>query len=292
MKKIKLISDGASDLDTQNIKKYDIGVIPFWINYEEVSKLLSSDELYEMMKNNPKMHFKTACPSIDDFGLEFEKAIKNKQEVLCVCISSKFSGSYETALLAKKSVIQKYPDAVINVVDSLMCSAQQGLLVLSIAEMIENDLNSATILENIEKLKTESKIFMTVKNLDYLRAGGRIGKLAGILLNILAIKPIIIMEDGNIKSGGKAIGFGMTLQKILNDIKRWFETSLKKISEFKFCVGYSTDKNMAEKLLFNIVDKLNIDKHKINLNQIGSTAGVHTGPETIGVAFIRDYKTL
>lgn len=80
MKKIKLISDGASDLDTQNIKKYDIGVIPFWINYEEVSKLLSSDELYEMMKNNPKMHFKTACPSIDDFGLEFEKAIKNKQE--------------------------------------------------------------------------------------------------------------------------------------------------------------------------------------------------------------------
>lgn len=292
LKKIKLISDGASDLTPENIKKYDVSVIPFWVNYENESKLLTSDELYEMMKNNPKMHFKTACPSIEDFASEFEKAILNNQEVLCICLSSKFSGSYESALLAKKSILEKYPDAVINVVDSLMCSAQQGLLVLSVAEMIENDFEVAKILENIEELKKESKIFITVKTLDYLRAGGRIGKLSSILLNILAVKPIIIMEDGNIKSGGKAIGLGMTLQKIIGEIKKLFENTAKKIKDFKFCVGYSTDKILAERFMNDAIKKLNIDKQNITLNQIGSTAGVHTGPETIGIASIRDYQTL
>lgn len=290
MKKIKLISDGACDLTAENIKKYDVSVIPFWVNYENESKLLSSDELYKLMKENPKMQFKTACPSVEDFATEFEKAIKKNQEIICVCISSKFSGSYNTALIAKNSILEKYPDAVINVIDSLMCSAQEGLFVISIADMIEENYEMKKIIEIAEKLKDESKIFMTVNNLDYLRAGGRIGKLSGIILNILAVKPLIVMEDGSIRSGGLALGFNMALQKILNEIKKMFERTSKNIKDFNFFVGYSTDKALGEKFLNDAVNKLKMDK--ISLTQIGSTAGVHTGPETIGIAFIRNYKTL
>lgn len=292
MKKIKLISDGACDLTAENIKKYNISVIPFWINYENESKLLSSDELYALMKEHPKMQFKTACPSTEDFRVEFEKAIQNNQDVICVCISSKFSGSYEAAQIAKKTTLEKYPDAVINIIDSLMCSAQQGLLVLSVADMIEKNYEINKISEIAEELKKESKIFMTVNNLDYLRAGGRIGRLSGIILNILAVKPLIIMEDGSIRSGGLALGFNMALQKILNELRKWFEHSLKNVKDFKFFVGYSTDKKTGEKFLNDAVTKLKIDEKSISLTQIGSTAGVHTGPETIGIALIRDYQTL
>ena len=290
MKKIKLISDGACDLTAENVKKYDISVIPFWVNYENESKLLSSDELYKLMKEHPKMQFKTACPSVEDFAVEFENAVVKNQEVICVCISSKFSGSYNTALIAKNSILEKYPDAVINIIDSLMCSAQQGLFVLSIADMIEDKYEMKKIIEIAEKLKEESRIFMTVNNLDYLRAGGRIGRLSGIILNILAVKPLIIMEDGSIKSGGLALGFNMALQKILNEIRKWFEHTSKNIKDFNFFVGYSTDKALGERFLNDAVNKLKIDE--VSLTQIGSTAGVHTGPETIGIAFIRNYKTL
>lgn len=290
MKKIKLISDGACDLTAENVKKYDISVIPFWVNYENESKLLSSDELYKLMKEHPKMQFKTACPSVEDFAVEFENAVVKNQEVICVCISSKFSGSYNTALIAKNSILEKYPDAVINIIDSLMCSAQQGLFVLSIADMIEDKYEMKKIIEIAEKLKEESRIFMTVNNLDYLRAGGRIGRLSGIILNILAVKPLIIMEDGSIKSGGVALGFNMALQKILNEIRKWFEHTSKNIKDFNFFVGYSTDKALGERFLNDAVNKLKIDE--VSLTQIGSTAGVHTGPETIGIAFIRNYKTL
>jgi len=292
MKKIKIISDGACDLNKDEIQKFDISVIPFWVNYDNQSRILESDELYSLMQKNTKMSFKTACPSVESFLEEFELAIKNNQKVICICISSHFSGSFESATVAKKDIIKKYPDAEIHIIDSLMCSAQQGLLVLSVANMINQNLSLEQILENIEKLKKDSKIYLTVKNLDYLRAGGRIGKLSSMILNILAIKPIIIMEDGNIKSGGKAIGLGMTLQKILNDIKKWFTLTLQNIQEFKFCIGYSTNKNLGEKFQNDSVKTLNIKKENIDLKQIGCTAAVHTGPETIGIAFIKDFQTI
>lgn len=292
MKKIKLISDGACDLNEDELEKFDISVIPFWINYENQSRIMESDELYTMMQENPKMHFKTACASVENFSEEFEKAIKNNQKIICICITSHFSASFESATMAKNDMLKKYPDAEIHIIDSLMCSAQQGLLVLSVANMIKENKPLEKILEDIEKLKKESKIYLTVKNLDYLRAGGRIGKLSSIFLNILAIKPIIIMEDGNIKSGGKAIGLGMALQKILNDIKKWFALTLENIQEFKFAIGYSTDKNLGERFQNDTIRKLNIKKENVSLKQIGCTAAVHTGPETVGIAFIKDYQKI
>ncbi|MDD2227230.1 MAG: DegV family protein [Clostridia bacterium] len=292
MKNIKLISDGACDLSKDEAKKLNISLVNFWINVDDETLCLESDELYEMMKNKPNSHFKTACPSILEYITEFEKAIKQKQTVLCICIATKFSGSFDSATVAKTTILEKYPNAEIHVIDSRMCSASQNLLVKSIASMIEEGYSIDKILKTIETLKEETKIYLTVKNLDYLRAGGRIGNLSSILLNILAIKPIIVMENGDVKSGGKGLGIGMTLQKIINDVKKWFEHFRKDIEEFRFYVGYSTDKNLAKNFFTNVINKLKLKKSDVELNQIGSTAAVHTGPETIGISFMRKYKTI
>jgi len=292
LKNIKLISDGACDLNKDEAKKLNVSLVNFWTNVDGETLCLESNELYEMMKNKPNSQFKTACPSVLEYVTEFEKGIKQKQTVLCICIATKLSGSFNSATVAKNTLLEKYPDAEIHVIDSQMCSASQNLLVTSISNMIDEGYNIDKILETIEVLKEETKIYLTVKNLDYLRAGGRIGNLSSILLNILAIKPIIIMENGDVKSGGKGLGIGMTLQKIINDVKKWFEHFRKNTEEFKFYVGYSTDKNLAKNFFKNIISKLKLKKDDVEFNQIGNTVAVHTGPETIGISFIRKYKTI
>lgn len=289
--KICLVSDGASDVTVADAKKRGIILVPFFVIDVERGEdlLLNADELYAMMLANPQKKFKTGCPSVDTYYQIFNENVKQGKKVICVCITNAFSGSFSSATTAKNMVLEKHPEAMIEVVDSQMNSVLEGELVFSIADMIDEGMDFEEILRRVQKLIPTGQIMFSVGNLDYLRYGGRIGLLKSLVAKTLSVKPIIIMRDGDIVSGGFGLGVKMALSRILEMVKSHFQKIGEKIENFRFCVGYGCDKEQGVQFLQRVRSFFGMGE-EVSINQIGLTSAVHVGPQTVGVCFIKKYQ--
>lgn len=128
----KIITDGSCDLPLELVKQLDIDVIPFYVSVDGISHQkeiidLGVRDFYQFMIDNPKVFPKTSMPSIQDYIDVFEPIIKNEEDVICICITTKFSGSYNSAMNAKNMLLDKYPDAKIEIIDATVNTVLQGM---------------------------------------------------------------------------------------------------------------------------------------------------------------------
>ena len=285
---IKIISDDACDLTKEEVEKYDIDIVHFKISDEDGNDIENVEKLYEMELNNPKMRFFSACPSVDEYYQLFKIYAEKGCDIISVAISAKFSGSHNSACVAAEMIREEYKNIKIMAVDSMKNSATQGLFVINLARLAANGKSFEDIKKYIEDDPDSGKILFTVGNLNYLIAGGRIGKLKGLVANKLNIKPIITMKDGVLASGGFGIGIKNTLNKLIDMAKSYFEKTKQNIKEFMFCVGFGCEKAEGENFLKLCKEKLGLCDNQIKMNQIGATTIVHTGPHTYGFAFVKN----
>lgn len=290
MNTFEIITDGSCDLNKKLVNEYDIKVVNFSVTFDKEkiykeNEDITADEFYKMMLNNHNNYPSSSCPSPLEYYDVFLKSVLNKTPILCICITSKFSGSYSAACVAKSMILEEYRDAIIEVIDSRVNTVLQGLFVLEAARMREN---GHSFLETCQMVKNTfgSRIFFTVSNLKYLQHGGRIGKLSALLGNILQINPLIVLKHGEIYSGGFAIKRKRALVSILNKIETYFEKYSYSYSDYRFVVGYGHDIEEGKKLKEMIDKRFNVN---CELSQIGATIAVHTGPEPLGVAFVRKF---
>lgn len=284
---IKIISDDACDLTKEELEKYDVDIVHFKISDENGNDVESVEKLYKMELENPKMRFFSACPSVDEYYQLFKTYAERGYDIISVAISAQFSGSHNSASVAAEMIREEFKNCKIMAVDSMKNSATQGLFVINLATMSKNGKTFEEIKEYVEKDPDGGKILFTVGNLDYLIAGGRIGKLKGLVANKLNIKPIITMKDGVLGSGGFGLGIKNTLNKLIDLAKAYFEKTKQNIKDFMFCVGYGCEKEQGVSFFELCKARLGIADDKIKLNQIGSTTIVHTGPQTYGFAFMK-----
>jgi len=149
---------------------------------------------------------------------------------------------------------------------------------------------SKEIVENIEKLKKTGRIYFTVGSLDYLRHGGRIGKLMAIVGATLKIKPIIVLRDGEIFSEGISFTRTKSFIRATNLAIEYFNKNKFNMNEYQFITGYGYDEEEG-KNFHKRFEELIGRKDVLNL-QIGATIGVHTGPYPLGIGFIKKYEYL
>ncbi|MDE7161339.1 MAG: DegV family protein, partial [Anaeroplasmataceae bacterium] len=229
MKDFAIISDGACDLADEVVSKLGIRVVPFYVAYDEEKYLkekldFSVQEFYQKLIDHPDIFPKTSMPTAEDYLKEFEEAYAAEKDVLCVTISKKFSGSLNSALMARDMFLDEHPDARIEVLDSILLSCPQGLLVREIVRMKENGLSLDEVLKKAEELKNTGRCYFTINGLSYLQRGGRIGKLTSVVGNILKVAPLIVAKNGEIQSGGLALSRKRAIMKILDK----FKTTLSK----------------------------------------------------------------
>ncbi|MDE6660482.1 MAG: DegV family protein, partial [Anaeroplasmataceae bacterium] len=210
MKDFEIISDGACDLADETVSKLGIRVVPFYVAYDEQNYLrekvdFTVQDFYQKLIDNPGVFPKTSMPTAEDYMKEFERAYNLDKDILCITISKKFSGSLNSALMARDMFLDDHPEARIEVLDSTMLSCPQGLLIREIVRMKENGLSLDEILPIAENLKKTGRCYFTINGLSYLQHGGRIGKLTAIVGNILKVTPLIIGKEGEIQSGGIAL---------------------------------------------------------------------------------------
>ncbi len=292
----QIITDSSCDLDTELVKEKHLHVVPFYISFDEENYFKENEEIkvhefYQKMVDNPEVFPKTSLPSVEDYIEAFTPYLKQGTDIICICITTKFSGSYNSASTARDILLEDYPDARITVIDATVNTVLQGILVLEAVRMQENGLSYDDVIEGIERIKTTGRIIFTVGNMDYLIHGGRVGKVMKVAVNALKIRPMIILKAGEIFPFGVARSRKKSIQKIIEKTKAHFSEIKESPDDYKIVIGYGYDYEEAvafkKELLASLQTYSNIQD--IEIFQIGAMIGVHTGPYPIGVGLLRKY---
>ena len=169
----KIITDGSCDLSSELVKQLDIEVVPFYVSIDGIHHQkeiieLGIREFYQFMVDNPKVFPKTSMPSIQDYLDIFEPILKEGKDIICICITTKFSGSYNSAMNAKNMLLDKYPDMKIEIIDATVNTVLQGMLVEeAVAKKNEGSSFEETI-RYVNMVKETGRIFFTINGMDYL----------------------------------------------------------------------------------------------------------------------------
>jgi DegV family protein with EDD domain len=292
----QIITDGSCDLDPELVKAKNLKVVPFYVSfdgekYEKEIEEVNVREFYQKMVDNPDVFPKTSLPSVEDYVAAFTPYVEAGTDIICICITTKFSGSYNSASTAKDILLEDNPDAKITVIDATVNTVLQGILVLEAVRMQENGLSYEQVIENVEKIKSTGRIIFTVGSMDYLIHGGRVGKVMKVAVNALKIRPMIILKEGEIFPFGVARSRNKSLQKMLEKTKSHFEEIKESPDDYKIVIGYGYDYEEAKEFKATLEESLAgySNVKDVELFQIGATIGVHTGPYPIGIALIRKY---
>jgi DegV family protein with EDD domain len=292
----QIITDGSCDLAPELVKAKNLEVVPFYVSfdgekYEKEIEEVNVRDFYQKMVDNPDVFPKTSLPSVEDYVAAFTPYVENGTDIICICITTKFSGSYNSASTAKDILLEDNPDAKITVIDATVNTVLQGILVLEAVRMQENGLSYEQVIENVEKIKSTGRIIFTVGSMDYLIHGGRVGKVMKVAVNALKIRPMIILKEGEIFPFGVARSRNKSLQKMLEKTRSHFEEIKESPDDYKIVIGYGYDYDEAKEFKATLEESLAgySNVKDVELFQIGATIGVHTGPYPIGIALIRKY---
>lgn len=297
--KVQIISDGSCDLAKQVTIDRDIRVIPFYVSfdsetYQKEMEELDVREFYQRMIDHPDVFPKTSMPSVDDYYQVFEPLAKEGVPMICICITTKFSGSMQSAVTARDMLMEQYSSARITVIDATVNTVLQGLYVLEACRLRDLGWEYDKIVGRMLEIRESGRIFFTIASIDYLKHGGRIGKLAGLAGSALKIKPLITLKSGEIFNSGISRNREKSMLKVIDMLKDYMDEHAVRPGEYSFAVGYGYDYEEAchfRDMLKDLVrQRLGIEE--VAICQIGATIGVHTGPHPIGVGIIKraDWK--
>ena len=291
----KIVSDSACDLSKEYLEKHDVTIVPLSVSFDGETYYrdgvdITRDECYQRMVDDPKLFPKTSLPSVESYAEVFRNYVEQGFPVVCFTITTLFSGSYNSAMNAKSLVEEDYPDANICVIDSKQNTVTQALLIDQFVKMLEDGLSFEQAMSKLDALMASARIFFTVGSLDYLKMGGRIGKVATAATGKLGVKPVIIMKDGDIGLGGIGRNRNKLKNSILQVAKKYLDENNK--DNFIVSVGYGYDKEEGFQFMKEVESTLDVKLDSETNVAIGIVSAVHTGPYPIGLGVIRKYETL
>ena len=275
---IKILVDSSSDYSPSEVREKGLLFVPIQISLADKQYRdgidLERDQFYEMLEESGEFP-KTSQPSPQAFLDIFQEAQKNKDQVICILLSSKLSGTYQSALLASQMI--NYEGTYL--VDSLTAACTIQLLADHALELVASGLGAEEIVERLESLKSRAHVVAMLDTLEYLRRGGRIGKAAAVLGELARLKPIITLsEEGEIAVVGKAVGKNKAICAIL---KRLEEHPADE--RFPIYTGYTYGTENCEAF------EERLQKEQIPVSgrrQIGATIGAHVGPGVFGILYV------
>lgn len=240
--KWSIVTDSSCDLDqTYNLNNINFYKVPFSItigenNYKDTAQL-DKRSFVDNMIHSEKFG-QTACPSPGAWYDKFTDA----DCIIAITISSKLSGSFNSAQTAKEMVLEEYPDKHIYVLDSMSAGAGLSLLVLKAAELINAGLEFKNIIDKIETYVKQMHTTFVLSSFDNLTKSGRIPKIAGFLAGKLNLQGIGIAEKGMIELKKKARGYRKSINYLLDDMKS------SPLMDEKIMISHCQNQEIAEKL--------------------------------------------
>lgn len=289
-----IISDGSCDLPVELAEKKNVTVVPFYVSFDDEHYLKENVEIgirefYQQMVDRKGVYPKSSLPSAQDYEDAFRPYVEAGTPVICICITTKFSGSMQSALNARNALREEYPQAEITVIDATVNTVLQGLYVLEAVELRDAEVSYRDTVARLEEIKSTGRIFFTVGNMEYLKHGGRIGKVGALAGSVLDIRPVITLKKGEIFPSGIGRGRKRSTAKATDLLLDYLKKSRLGVDCYSITVGYGYDVEEGNTYRDSVLEALRThgyDVKEIPTCQIGATIGVHTGPYPLGIGVI------
>ena len=278
--KTRIIADSTADL--MPLYQQRVNVVPLTVHFgtEEFIDGVTIDKkaFYERLIESDVLPT-TSQATPDAFMQEFEKAKIAGEAAVVITVSSKFSGTYQSAMIAAAEYDNIY------VVDSGSAAIGSGILVERACELLDAGMGAAEIAEKLEEEKRKLVVVALVDTLEYLKKGGRVSKTVAVVGGMLNIKPVLSVVDGEINMLGKARGSKMGNNLLVQEIAKAGGVDFEK----PVLLGYT---GISDALLLKYIED---SKHiwegnvpQVRYTTIGSVIGTHAGPGAVAVAFFKN----
>lgn len=277
---LKIVLDSTSDLVPELLGKFEI--VPLTVNFGEEEFIdgvtITREEFYAKLIESDVIPT-TSQATPEAFERVFKKLVENGDEVLCITVASKLSGTYQSACIAA----EEFPGKV-RVIDSKSVAIGSAILAEFALSLLEKGVSAEEIEKELIEKREDIIIVALIDTLEYLKKGGRLSKTAAFAGSLLNIKPVVSVEDGEINVLGKARGSKQGNNFLIKEIEKAGGVDFS----MPLLLGYTGhDPYMLEKYK---EDSRFIWEGKVeNLREtcIGSVIGTHVGPGAIAVAFFR-----
>ena len=276
MEKIRILTDSGSDICAPFPE--NLTVIPLTIHFgpEEYrdGETIDHKTFYEKLLSNKELPTTSLIPP-GQFQTAFEKAREAGETVIAVVLSSKLSGTYQSAVLAAQEFDNVY------VVDSMNATLGEQILVKYALQLAEQGLSAQEIVAELERSKSHVNLMGLPGTLEFLHRGGRMSKTIAVLGSALSIKPVLRLVDGVVVMVGKARGFKNGYSYLSQEVTKSGVDFTKPL-----CLGYT---GLSDALLQRYIeDSRAIWEGKIDklpISTVGATIGTHVGPDAVIVSF-------
>ena len=273
---VRIVTDSTADLTPEQQRAAGITVVPLNVHFgDQVFRDhvdLTTDEFFRRLKASSQLP-RTSQPSVGAFEEAYRTLLEGGDEIVSVHLSSKVSGTFNSALMAAQSV----GDGKVDVVDSLSTSMALGFMALEAADLARAGRDRQTVTECLRGLVAKARVICVVDTLTYLERGGRIGKARALLGSLLNVKPILQLKDGEVVPLGRARGRPQALNRLVELLERDGKVS-------RLAIMHGAAKADAEQLRARVASTYpGVD---IQLTEIGAVLGTHTGPGVIGFTYL------
>lgn len=280
---VAIVTDSVAQVPAEVARQLDITVIPFTVSIDGQPYLdgidLAPKELYRRMRLENIMPTTTA-PSLGQYQQAFEACLHaGAQAVLYVALSSKLSGGYSTACQAANIVKEEFPDRIIEVLDSQLATISQGFVAMAAARAAAQGKPLAEVRRAAEEANRRTGFAATLETLEYLARGGRIGKAAFMLGNMITIKPILTLEDGLVLPLSRVRGENNALQAIVDYVAQ----QVKNHRVLHLAIMEADAPEQAARLQELALQKLR--PTELFHSEFTPVMGVHTGPGLVGLGY-------
>ena len=289
----KIVTDSTCELTADLVKQLDIHILPVIVTLGDKQFLdnvdITSKQVFEDMKKGEI--YKTSQIPLNTYIDVFSHYAKENIPVINVVMSSGISSSYETSVIAVNMVKEEYKDAIIYTVDSKCCSVEMGIAVKYMAMAAQNGKSYEEILKVLEFCKTNTGVLFTVSDLKYLSRGGRLSKASAFIGNMLNIKPILsVTEDGRLEVIDKVRSSKKVFQYIVDKVRS--DIPKEELEKAEMIISYADNEEIAIGMKQEIVNSVGMERDKISLQDIGPCIGVHTGPDSLYVFYLKRHLPL
>jgi len=271
---IKIVTDSTADVPQELMERYNIRQVPINIQFGtetyqegiEIDRPTFFRKLEEVMPTSSQ-------PSPGQFAEVYKELAEQGHSILSIIITSKHSGTYQSAVLAKSML----PEADIEVFDTLSISIGTGYQVLAAARAAEEGKSMGEIIQLLEGIRSRMFLYLTPSTLKYLQKSGRVGKLAGALGALLNLKPVIKVEDGLLEAFQNV----RTRSKAIDRMVELTAEAVGTTEPVKLGITHAQVPDEAEKLRQRLERAFNCDE--VIVVDLACSLTVHGGPGVIGL---------
>ncbi len=277
---IKIVTDSTSYIPKEYVNKYDIKIASLNVVMNGESRRevdIDNKNFYEEMSKSSEIP-KSSQPIPEEMLNIFKDIVANGDSIVGIFLSSKMSGTYSNANMIKNMILEDYPKANIEILDSKTNCMQMGFAAIKAGEAAKEGKSIDEVVALAQHVLDHSRFLFTPETLEYLKKGGRIGGAAALFGNLFQIKPILTVVDGETSVFKKV----RTRKKAVDEIVGAVLNEIESNGLGDVIVHHINCEEEGMKLAKALENKLG---QKVGIQSIGPVIGLHVGPGSIGIAY-------